>query len=149
MMKRWIRLYLPHLIFLIICGLIFISFLSIMFVFQASLGPLMWIPLIVIYLICGYFYLKLYIKHVILYLEPMEKKSQLKVAYLGGSFYYIGTIASVVLWLGANQLDTSDGMSELTSLAIMGAIGTLGMLFASILYTVFIQVALKRDSTST
>lgn len=55
----------------------------------------------------------------------------------------VGTIASVVIWLGANQLDTSDGMSELTSLAIMGAIGTLGMLFASILYTVFIQVALK------
>jgi hypothetical protein len=120
-----------------------------MFVFQVSLGPLMWIPLIVIYLICGYFYLKLYIKHVILYLEPMEKKRQLKVAYFGGSFYYIGTIASIVLWLGANQLDTSDGMSELTSLAIMGALGTLGMLFASILYTVFIQVALKRDSTST
>jgi len=147
MMTRWVRLYLPHFIFLNLCGFIFFSFICIIIAFQADPGPIMWLPLIATYLVCGYFYLKLYIKHVILYLEPLDKKKQLKIAYLGGSFYYIGTIASALLWFGANRFDLSGGMSEWASLAIIGAIGTLGMFFASVLYTVFIFVAFKRNST--
>lgn len=133
---NWIiRLYLPFIVFYLLCALIFASFIYLMNVLNigqslhSTLDYLFtWGSLVLVYLVFGIAYLYWYVRKIIVPMHPNDGKQQRKTLHIAGWGLYGTWLVCLIGFLVSLNID------NMTFVVFL--IGLLGTTIGSILYLV-------------